>query len=764
MTRVKLCFTLLITIIFAAAALWGNPNVTEAATSPLRITVISKNQLRLVWEDNLDNELGFRIERKIGNGSFTMRAITGSNVTTFLDNEVIEEAEYTYRVMVKNDKGEWEPYTNEVAVSTASVSRPSSMRLVVLSESEIEISWQYSGLRGYATCIERRKGGTGNWEQVAIVPDGIIDYLDSGLESDTLYYYRIRATAGPDVYSEYYPSANGQGKYTPVSGPTDLYGFADSSHEIILTWTDAPNESYYVIERKTEDGKYSVVGLAGKDSTTWHDRNTIKGTVYSYRVKAVRSARESLYSNEITITCWYVATPAGLHAEFAEGNTVKLTWIDNENLEGEYEIYRKSDKNGDWSLVAVLPVYARSYTDVGLTGSTKYYYMIRVVVDYRGVQSAYSNQVSVTTAGLEAPYNFRYMVQDGNRIRLLWSYKSAANTGGFRIERKEGDGNWIDIGGVSANTRSYYDLVEEYKVYYYRVKVYDNSKKTVSYSEPIMVSAGKPARPENLEVTGISCREVELVWTDSASNEEKYVIERQLMAGSFIEIAALPPGTTRYIDRNAIPGMAYAYRVRAVNKSGSGISATKYIRVERAVSFDDIPEGHPFLKTAEILASRGISGSKGYFMPNKLITRAEFTAWAVRSLGLADIPVGSFNDVKYGDAFYTEIMSAKKLGITDGAPGGYFRPDDPITREDMAVIIFRAIDAAGVNIRWYDDSVLAKYADSSEVSDYSLLAVASVVEEGILKVSADGKLQPKANATRMEAAEIIMNVLYYCGR
>ena len=77
MTRVKLCFTLLITIIFAAAALWGNPNVTEAATSPLRITVISKNQLRLVWEDNLDNELGFRIERKIGNGSFTMRAITG---------------------------------------------------------------------------------------------------------------------------------------------------------------------------------------------------------------------------------------------------------------------------------------------------------------------------------------------------------------------------------------------------------------------------------------------------------------------------------------------------------------------------------------------------------------------------------------------------------------------------------------------------------------------------------------------------------------
>jgi hypothetical protein len=244
MTRVKLYFTLLIAIIFAAAALWGNPNVTEAATSPLRITVISKNQLRLVWEDNLDNELGFRIERKIGNGSFTMRAITGSNVTTFLDNEVIEEAEYTYRVMVKNDKGEWEPYTNEVAVSTASVSRPSSMRLVVLSESEIEISWQYSGLRGYATCIERRKGGTGNWEQVAIVPDGIIDYLDSGLESDTLYYYRIRATAGPDVYSEYYPSANGQGKYTPVSGPTDLYGFADSSHEIILTWTDAPNESY----------------------------------------------------------------------------------------------------------------------------------------------------------------------------------------------------------------------------------------------------------------------------------------------------------------------------------------------------------------------------------------------------------------------------------------------------------------------------------------------------------------------------------------
>ena len=123
MTRVKLYFTLLIAIIIAAAALYGNPHVTEAATSPLRITVISRNQLRLEWEDNLDNEQGFRIERKIGNGSFTMRAITGRNVTTFLDNEIIEEAVYTYRVMVKT-QGEWEPYTNEVAVSAASVSRP----------------------------------------------------------------------------------------------------------------------------------------------------------------------------------------------------------------------------------------------------------------------------------------------------------------------------------------------------------------------------------------------------------------------------------------------------------------------------------------------------------------------------------------------------------------------------------------------------------------------------------------------------------------
>ena len=112
------------------------------------------------------------------------------------------------------------------------------MRLVALSESEIEISWQYSGLRGYATSIERKKWGTENWEQVAIVPDGIVDYLDSGLEPDTRYYYRIRATGGPDVFRvlPFFGRPGhiyaGKRSYRPVR-------ICGQHARIVLTWTDA---------------------------------------------------------------------------------------------------------------------------------------------------------------------------------------------------------------------------------------------------------------------------------------------------------------------------------------------------------------------------------------------------------------------------------------------------------------------------------------------------------------------------------------------
>ena len=120
---------------------------------------------------------------------------------------------------------------------------------------------------------------------------------------------------------------------------------------------------------------------------------------------------------------------------------------------------------------------------------------------------------------------------------------------------------------------------------------------------------------------------------------------------------------------------------------------------------------------------------------------------------LSEIKAAEFTDVSSGAWFAPYVYALADKGIITGYEDKTFLPDKLITREDSAVIIYRTMLDASVNM-----DAEAEFSDSNAVSDYAKEAVKKLCGAGIINGS-DGKFNPKSNLTRAEAAAIISRLL-----
>jgi len=95
--------------------------VIPITPADLTATLVSETQVRLNWVDKSTNESGFKVERKIGNGSFVVIATIGPDITVFNDAGLTVNTTYTYRVFSFNSVGNSLSYSNEVTITTISL-------------------------------------------------------------------------------------------------------------------------------------------------------------------------------------------------------------------------------------------------------------------------------------------------------------------------------------------------------------------------------------------------------------------------------------------------------------------------------------------------------------------------------------------------------------------------------------------------------------------------------------------------------------------
>lgn len=185
-------------------------------------------------------------------------------------------------------------------------------------------------------------------------------------------------------------------------------------------------------------------------------------------------------------------------------------------------------------------------------------------------------------------------------------------------------------------------------------------------------------------------------------------------------------------------------------------------------SFADM-QGHWAEEDVTLLASKLlVQGSpEGLFAPEEEVTRAEFAALLTRALGLrpeSGDEVPSFSDVKPDDWFAEEVAAAAEAGLILGYEDGEFRPNASITREEMSVMLLRALEAAGIDTASLIESVKAPAAaDWSEVSDWAVEAVAVAVDTGLMMGRTDQRFDPQTSANRAEASVVLKRLLQYVG-
>ncbi|MBJ6360709.1 S-layer homology domain-containing protein [Paenibacillus sp. GCM10012307] len=196
--------------------------------------------------------------------------------------------------------------------------------------------------------------------------------------------------------------------------------------------------------------------------------------------------------------------------------------------------------------------------------------------------------------------------------------------------------------------------------------------------------------------------------------------------------------------------------VAVIYRTGNGI----YTLVQADRTFPDM-KGHWAEETIHFLASKLlVNGSKDGFKPNASITRAEFAALLVRAVGLTPVQADSYKDVPASAWYSGAVGAASAAGIIQGFENGLFKPNDRITREQMVVMISRALHSAGYPFEEeVNAAVLNSFNDGEAVSGYAREAVVHAIELGILNGASGSVLAPQNKATRAESAVTLERML-----
>ena len=190
------------------------------------------------------------------------------------------------------------------------------------------------------------------------------------------------------------------------------------------------------------------------------------------------------------------------------------------------------------------------------------------------------------------------------------------------------------------------------------------------------------------------------------------------------------------------------------------------VPVNHSISYQDTANhwAGPVIKE---LASKWIIGTTNgsFYGPNQKITRAEFAELVAKGLGLKGDQTAArrFRDIRGGDLTSAYIGAAAEAGIITGNTDGTFKPDSLITREQMAIMMVRALSYGGkpVSLQSSAASTLSKFKDNSKIQSKD--SVAKAVQEGIIQGMTSRTFEPQGNATRAQAAVMLKRVLNQLG-
>ncbi len=190
--------------------------------------------------------------------------------------------------------------------------------------------------------------------------------------------------------------------------------------------------------------------------------------------------------------------------------------------------------------------------------------------------------------------------------------------------------------------------------------------------------------------------------------------------------------------------------------SGSGSDSGSSSGGGSHTLFLDVAPGAWYYQAVEYVSREGLMAGVGasLFAPDLTTSRAMIVTILYRLEGTPQVDQASpFTDVEDSAWYAKAVTWANAQVIVTGYGGGHFGPEDTITREQMAAILYKYAQYKGQDTSKQAD--LSVYTDQGQVSAYARNAVSWAVAQGLISGTAPGVLSPGGSTTRAQAAVIL---------
>ena len=515
-------------------------------------------------------------------GSYSLSGTTPADLatTTYSSLSKIKSATSTLEIGAVLTSGAKGARLSRIStqITYTPLTSPSGLNATAsISSSSVALTWTDNSSNETNFEVLRSTNGGVSYSHLATTSANVVSYTDTAVVASTTYFYEVRAyNAGG--YSSVSNSASATTSSAPAA-PSSLNATASTSTaSIALTWTDnSSNETNFEVLRGTDGINYNHLATTSANAISYTDNAVSASTTYYYEVRAYNGFGYSAVSNSASATtAGPPNAPSGLSASAsATLKQVALGWTDNSTNETNFEVRRGTD-GINYTHLATTSANVVSYTDTSVSSSTTYYYLVRAYGSLG--YSAVSNAATTTTGAIPVSPSGLGLVSSTTalEIDLSWADNSD-NELAFLVERSTTSPTtgFKSIATPAANSTTYADTnLTAGTLYYYRVSA-DNGYGTSTPSAVASATAASaPNAPTSLSLNVSTSSDVTLNWTDNATNELGFRIERSTIIGTtttgFSQYATTTTDVTTYTDSALVSG-TYTYRVRAYNDVGNSL-------------------------------------------------------------------------------------------------------------------------------------------------------------------------------------------------
>jgi hypothetical protein len=309
-----------------------------SAPSGLGATAASTSQINLGWTDNADNETGYDVERSTDGSNFSLVTTLSADATSYSDIGRAAGTTYWYRVRAVNAAGN-SGYSNTASATTPQPTppaAPSGLGAAAAGSDRIDLSWSDNANDETSFEVERSTDGS-NFSPLTSRPANVSSYSDTGLQPNTTYWYRVRATnsVGASGWSNTASATTQDNSGQSFQVVSELFG-----HGVITgsyTLTQADDGQYQELRERTANRRNSL-------QHEWRFANVPSTGTRTLRVQAFQAPsgdndnfRFQVRSGRSWVTAMTVSKQSddGAYQEYVlpsgVSGTVRLRVIDTDN-------------------------------------------------------------------------------------------------------------------------------------------------------------------------------------------------------------------------------------------------------------------------------------------------------------------------------------------------------------------------------------------------------------------------------------------------